>query len=68
MYLGYHYRAEVWQKHDEEHERPISPVIHITRYAAIRRVAGSSPDEVIGFLQFTKFFQPHYGPGVDSAS
>jgi hypothetical protein len=26
------------------------------------------PDEVIGFLQLTYSFQPHYGPGVDSAS
>jgi hypothetical protein len=28
---------------------------------------GSIPDEVIGFFQFTQSFQPHYGPGVDSA-
>jgi hypothetical protein len=26
------------------------------------------PDEIIVFLQFTYSFQPHYGPGVDSAS
>jgi hypothetical protein len=26
------------------------------------------PDEVDFFFQFTQFFQPHYGPGVDSAS
>jgi hypothetical protein len=26
------------------------------------------PDEVIRFFQFTKSFQPHYGPGVESAS
>jgi hypothetical protein len=27
----------------------------------------SSPDEFIGIFQFTKSFQPHCGPGVDSA-
>jgi hypothetical protein len=30
-----------------------------------RKVAGLSPDEA-DFFQFTLFFQPHYGPGVDS--
>jgi hypothetical protein len=29
---------------------------------------GFIPDEVIGFFQFTQSFQPHYDPGVDSAS
>jgi hypothetical protein len=29
---------------------------------------GSSSEEVIEFFQFSKSFQPHYGPGVDSAS
>jgi hypothetical protein len=33
-----------------------------------RKVAGSSPDEVNEFLQFTWSFQLHYGPPVDSAS
>jgi hypothetical protein len=33
-----------------------------------RKVVGSISDEVIGFFQFTYSFQPHYGPGVDSAS
>jgi hypothetical protein len=33
-----------------------------------RKIAGSIPDEVIDFFQFTKFFQSRYGPGVDSAS
>jgi hypothetical protein len=36
-------------------------------YATSRKVAGSSPD-VVDFFQFTKSFQPHYGPGVDSVS
>jgi hypothetical protein len=30
--------------------------------------AGSIPDEVIRFVQLTKSFQPHYGPGFGSAS
>jgi hypothetical protein len=29
---------------------------------------GSVPDEVTGFFQIAQSFQPHYGPGVDSAS
>jgi hypothetical protein len=37
-------------------------------YATSRKVAGSIPDEVTGFFQLTKSYQPHYGPGVDSAS
>jgi hypothetical protein len=28
----------------------------------------SIPNEVIGFFKLTLPFQPHYGPGVDSAS
>jgi hypothetical protein len=36
----------------------------LRHYAISRKVAGSSPDEV----DFFSFFQPHYGPGVDSAS
>jgi hypothetical protein len=36
--------------------------------ALSRKVAGSSPRDVIRFLQLTKSFQSHYGPGVDSAS
>jgi hypothetical protein len=35
-------------------------------YAISRNVAGSIPD-VIGFL-IDLIFQPHYGPGIDSAS
>jgi hypothetical protein len=31
-----------------------------------RKVPGSIPLEVIGFFKFTKSFQPHYGPVVDS--
>jgi hypothetical protein len=31
-----------------------------------RKVAGSSPDEVDLFLIYV--IQPHYGPGIDSAS
>jgi hypothetical protein len=40
------------------------------RYDATKRkVAGSIPDKVIAFFfSITKSFQPHYGPGVDSAS
>jgi hypothetical protein len=33
-----------------------------------RKVAGTTPDEVIGFFQLTWSFQPHYGHGVNSAS
>jgi hypothetical protein len=33
-----------------------------------RKVEGSRPDEVNEFVQFTSSFQPHYGPGVYSAS
>jgi hypothetical protein len=37
--------------------------------AASRKVAGSIPDEDIGFFfQVTLSFQSHYGPGIDSAS
>jgi hypothetical protein len=42
------------------------------RYCATsRKVAGSIPDEVIGFPpppQFTESFQLHYGPEVDLAA
>jgi hypothetical protein len=40
---------------------------HNMHYATSRKVAESSPDDV-DFFQLTKSFQPHYGPGVDSAS
>jgi len=33
-----------------------------------RKVAGSIPAGVIGFLIDTKSFRSHYDPGVDSAS
>jgi hypothetical protein len=36
--------------------------------ATSRKVAGSIPDEVVGLFQFTESFQPHYGPGVVSAT
>ena len=36
--------------------------------ATNRKVAGSIPDNVTGFFIDIKFFRPHYGPGVDSAS
>ena len=36
--------------------------------ATNRKVAGSIPAGVIGSLVDIKFFQSHYGPGVDSAS
>jgi hypothetical protein len=39
----------------------------LRHYVTNRKVAGSSPDEV-DFFQSTQSFQPHYGPGVDSAS
>jgi hypothetical protein len=39
----------------------------LRHYTTSRQVIGSIPDEVIGFFQLTKSFQPHYGPGVDSA-
>jgi hypothetical protein len=39
-------------------------------YATRWKFADSIPDEVIGFFFFSNYliFQPHYGPGVDSAS
>jgi hypothetical protein len=37
----------------------------LRHYVTSRKVVGSIPDEVIGLLNS---FQPHYGPGVDSAS
>jgi hypothetical protein len=37
-------------------------------YAASLKVADSIPDEVIRCFQLTYSFQPHYGPGVDSAT
>jgi hypothetical protein len=40
----------------------------LRHYATNRKVAGSIPDEVIGFFQLTSSFQAHCGPGVDSAS
>jgi hypothetical protein len=42
--------------------------IELKYYATSRKVADSIPNEVIGFFQLTCFFQPHHGPGVDSAS
>jgi len=36
--------------------------------ATNRNVAGSIPAGVSGFFIDIKFFQSHYGPGVDSAS
>jgi hypothetical protein len=35
--------------------------------ATSRKVAGSSPYELIDFFKFTWSFHPHYGPGVYSA-
>jgi hypothetical protein len=40
----------------------------LRHYAISRNVEGSIPDEVIEFSQFASSFQPHYVPGVDSAS
>jgi hypothetical protein len=40
----------------------------VIKHATSRKVAGSIPDEVTVFFQFTQSFQPHYGPAVDSAS
>jgi hypothetical protein len=40
----------------------------VRHYAISQKVTSLSPDEVIGFLQFTWSFQPHYGPEVGSAS
>jgi hypothetical protein len=40
----------------------------LSHYATSRKVAGSIPDKVTGFFQFTYSFQLHYGPGVDSES
>ena len=36
--------------------------------ATNRKVAGSIPAGVSGFFIDIKFFQSHYGPGVESAS
>jgi hypothetical protein len=44
------------------------PLEHAVTYATSRMVAGSSPDELDFFFQFTSPFQLHYGPGIDSAS
>jgi hypothetical protein len=45
-------------------------VVQWLRYCATnQKVAGSTPDGVIGiFFIDTKSFRSHYGPGVDSAS
>jgi hypothetical protein len=40
----------------------------LRHYATRRKVAVSSPDEVDILFQLTQSFQPHYDPGVDSAS
>jgi hypothetical protein len=41
----------------------------LRHYATSRKVAGSSPGEVNGFFfRLAESLQPHYGPGVDSAS
>jgi hypothetical protein len=40
----------------------------LRHYATSRKFAYSIPEEVTDFFQFTYSFQPHYGPGVDSAS
>jgi hypothetical protein len=37
-------------------------------YATRRKVAGSSPDVVIRFVQLNQSFQPQYGPVVDTVS
>ena len=37
-------------------------------YATNRKVAGSIPASVSAFFIDLKYFQLHYGPGVDSAS
>jgi hypothetical protein len=42
--------------------------IWLRHCATNRKVAGSIPDDVIGFFSLTYYFCPHYGPGVDSAS
>jgi hypothetical protein len=36
--------------------------------ATSQKIAGSSPNEVVGFFRFTSSYQPHCGPGVYSAS
>jgi hypothetical protein len=38
--------------------------MRLRHYATSQKVEVSSPDEV-DFFQFTYYFQPHYGPGVD---
>ena len=44
-------------------------VAHWLRYCATnRKVAGSIPAGVSGFLIDIKLFRSHYGPGADSAS
>jgi hypothetical protein len=40
----------------------------LRHYVTSQKVSGSYPDEAIEFFQFTSFFRPHYGPGVDLAS
>jgi hypothetical protein len=40
----------------------------LRHYAKSRRVAGSINDKVIGFFSVYLILQPHYGPGVASAS
>jgi hypothetical protein len=38
----------------------------LRHYVTSRKIAGSIPDDVIGFFQLAQFLQPH--SGVDSAS
>jgi hypothetical protein len=40
----------------------------IPRCAISQKITGWSSDEVIEYFQFFLPFEPHYGPGVDSAS
>jgi hypothetical protein len=40
----------------------------LRHYASNQKVAGSIPDEIVGFSQFTLSFQQNSGPGVYSVS
>jgi hypothetical protein len=51
-FVTYQYTVAYWLKH----------------YCISQKVAGSNPDEIIGYFHFTQSLQLHNVPGVDSAS
>jgi hypothetical protein len=55
----------VWELTDFSEVTAVASLLR--HYSTSRKVAGSGPSEVY-FFQLTYSFQPHYDPGVDSAS